>query len=87
MVRQNGQITDELGFTESKVNSSLCFKVEGERPVMPLLYVDDLFLTDLRHAHLVAKHVVRYLKGTVKYGLKFDMNKKTNLHGYVDSDW
>ena len=23
------------------------------------------FLTDLRHAHLVAKHVVRYLKGTI----------------------
>ena len=29
----------------------------------------------LRHVHLVvAKHVVRYLKGTVEYGLKYDMN-------------
>ena len=34
-----------LGFTESKADSSLCFKVEGGRPVMLLLYVDDLFLT------------------------------------------
>ena len=33
-----------LGFTESKANSNLCFKVEGGRPVMLLLYVDDLFL-------------------------------------------
>ena len=41
------------------------------------------FLTNLRHAHLVAKHAVRYLNGTVEY----DTNKKTNLHGYVDSDW
>ena len=29
-----------LGFTESKVDSNLCFKVEGERPVMLLLCVD-----------------------------------------------
>ena len=34
-----------LGFTESKVDSNLCCKVEGRRPVMLLLYVDDLFLT------------------------------------------
>ena len=34
-----------LGFTESKANPNLCFKVEGGRPVMLLLYVDDLFLT------------------------------------------
>ena len=32
-----------LGFTESKVDSNLCFKVEGGRPVMLLLYVDALF--------------------------------------------
>ena len=34
-----------LGFTESKVDSNLYFKVDGGRPVMLLLYVDDLFLT------------------------------------------
>ena len=32
-----------LGFTESKADSNLYFKVEGGRPVMLLLY--DLFLT------------------------------------------
>ena len=45
------------------------------------------FLMDMRHAHLVAKHAVRYLKGIVEYRLKYDMNQKTNLHGHVDSDW
>ena len=35
----------DLGFTESKADPNLCFKVEGRRPVMLLLYVDDLFLT------------------------------------------
>ena len=35
-----------LGFTESKADSNLYFKIEGGRPVMLLLYVDDLFLTE-----------------------------------------
>ena len=43
---QDGQLTDgSIGFTESKEDSNLYFKVEGERLVMLLLYVDDLFLT------------------------------------------
>ena len=46
------------------------------------------FLMDLRHVHLmVAKHALRYLKGTVEHELKYDANPKTNLEGYVDSDW
>ena len=39
-----------LGFTKSKGNSNLYFKVEGGRPVMLLLYVDDLFLTEKRNS-------------------------------------
>ena len=34
-----------LGFTKSKGDSNLYFKVEDRRPVIILLYVDDLFLT------------------------------------------
>ena len=34
-----------LVFTKSKLNSNLYFKVEDERPVILLLYVNDLFLT------------------------------------------
>ena len=47
-----------------------------------------MFLTDPRHVHLIAaKHILRYLKAIVEYGLKYDLNQKTNLHGYVDSNW
>ena len=35
-----------LGFTESKEDSNLYFMVEGGIPVILLLYVDDLFLTE-----------------------------------------
>ena len=46
------------------------------------------FLTDPRNVHLIAaKHILRYLRGTVDYGLKYDVNQKINLEGYVDSDW
>jgi hypothetical protein len=34
-----------LGFTKSKVDSNLYFKVMNDEPVILLLYVDDLFLT------------------------------------------
>ena len=43
---------------------------------------------DLRHVHLmVANHILRYLKGTVDYGLKYKADENINLEGYVDSDW
>ena len=46
------------------------------------------FLTDLRYVHLIAtKHILRYLWGTIDYGLKYEVNQKINLEGYVDLDW
>ena len=34
-----------------------------------------------------AKHVLRYVKGTIDYGIKFSQVKNFILHGYSDSDW
>ena len=46
------------------------------------------FLTDTRHVHLIAAyHILRHLRGTVDYGLKYEVNQKINLEGYVDSNW
>ena len=50
----------------------------------------DIFfaMNKLRHVQLmVSKHALRYLKGTIDYGIKYESNKKINLEGYVDSDW
>ena len=45
-------------------------------------------MTDLRHVHLTdAKHILRYLRGTIDYGIKYEASQKINLEGYVDSDW
>jgi hypothetical protein len=43
------------------------------------------FLVEPRRVHLVAaKHVMRYLKGTMDYGLSYD---DFTLTGYTDVDW
>ena len=40
------------------------------------------FLRDPRHVHLIAaKHILKYLKGTVDYGIKYKANQKINLEG------
>ena len=46
------------------------------------------YLVEPRHVHLVvAKHVMRYLKGTIKYGLSYARDHDFRLYGYIDSDW
>ena len=50
----------------------------------------DIFfaMNTLIHVHLIAaKHILRYLKGIVDYGIKYEVNQKINSEGYVDSDW
>jgi hypothetical protein len=45
------------------------------------------FLVEPRHVHLVAaKHVMRYLKGTLDCGLIYDGDNDFRLSGYTDSD-
>jgi hypothetical protein len=46
------------------------------------------FLVEPRHVHLVAaKHVKRYLKGTIDCGLSYDGDHDFTLSGYTDADW
>ena len=38
--------------------------------------------------HLVAaKHVMRYLKGTIDFGIYYDGSHEYRLYGYTDVDW
>lgn len=46
------------------------------------------FMFESRHLHWVAtKHVLRYLCGTVGFGLRYTSGGGVMLHGYTDSDW
>jgi hypothetical protein len=45
-------------------------------------------MVEPRQVHWVAaKHVLRYLQGTVGFGLKYVKDNGVRLHGYLDSDW
>jgi hypothetical protein len=46
------------------------------------------YMVEPRHVHwITTKHVMRYLKGTIEYGIKYDADCEFRLHGYSDSDW
>jgi hypothetical protein len=46
------------------------------------------YMVEPRSVHLIAeKHVLRYLKGTVDYGLRYVSDREIRLQGYADSDW
>ena len=46
------------------------------------------YMVNPKHIHQVGeKHVMRYLKGTLDYGLRDASNDEIILHGFIDSDW
>ena len=46
------------------------------------------FMCESRQMHLVStKHVLRYLRGTVGYGLRYTSSSDLTLVSYSDSDW
>ena len=46
------------------------------------------FMSYLKHIHLVAaKHVLRYVRGTITYGLRYTSSSGVLLYGYLDPDW
>ena len=46
------------------------------------------YLVQPRWVHLIAaKHVMRYLKETIDFGLYYDGIHEYKLYGYMDADW
>ena len=67
-----------LGFTESKIDSNICFKAEGRRPVILMLYIDYLFqigkeeLSKVGRRRLALEFVMKDL-GMMHYFLGMEM--------------
>ena len=41
-----------------------------------------------RYEHwTTAKHVLRYIRGTINYGLRYTASSDIQLHGFIDLDW
>lgn len=73
-----------------EIVGSLIYIMTGTRP--DLCYVVTKLsqhMSKPTKAHLIlAKNALKYLKGTLKYGLKFEKaNENLNLIGYCDLDW
>jgi hypothetical protein len=46
------------------------------------------FMSEPRQTRwIAAKHVLRYLRGTVGYGLRYASSVDMRLQGYADGDW
>jgi hypothetical protein len=46
------------------------------------------FMCELKDIHMVVvKHVLKYVRGTIAYGLRYTSSGGVMLHGFTDSDW
>jgi hypothetical protein len=46
------------------------------------------FQVEPRHEHWIAtNHVLRYICGTINYGLRYTASSNIQVHGFTDSDW
>jgi hypothetical protein len=46
------------------------------------------FMCDPKHIHMVVvKHILRYVRGTIAYGLRYTSSGGVMLHGYTYSNW
>ena len=46
------------------------------------------YLVQPKHVQqIAAKHVMRYLKGTIDFGLYYDGNHDYRFYGYTDANW
>jgi hypothetical protein len=46
------------------------------------------FMSEPRQRHWVEeKNILRYLRGTITYGLRYTSSGGLFLHGYADADW
>ena len=60
----------------------------GERISYNTVNTLSQYMVEPRHVHLIAaKHVLRYLKGTLHYGLRYVADCEFGLVGYTNSNW
>ena len=80
----------------TKVNAILYRSLVGKLLYLTATRPDIMYATSLlsrfmhnpSHFHLgAAKRVLRYIQGTMNYGIRFNKKEDAKLVGYCDSDW
>ena len=60
-----------------QMSGSLMYRTNTRPEICFAVNTLSQFLSDPRNVYLIAtKHVLRYLRGTIDYGLKYDANQK-----------
>eukprot|EP00253_Pinus_taeda_P006094 PITA_06094 len=66
------------------------FRMESSKPMENPLAVNQLSQAMVRPTKMywkVAKHVLRYLRGTTQFGLWYRWTEGVKLQGFIDADW
>ena len=67
---------------------SLMYLVNTRPDICFVMSTLSQFMCEPRQMHWVAaKHVLRYLRGIIGYGLRYSIDSDMQLVGYTDSDW
>jgi len=67
---------------------SLMYLVNTRPDICFAVNILSQFQVDPKHDHwIAAKHVLRYMRGTIHYYLKYDRRNDVHLLGYTDSNW
>jgi hypothetical protein len=67
---------------------SLMYLVNTRSDIFFFVNTLSQFQVEPRHENwIVAKNILRYLRGTLNYGLIYASNSDVQLHGFTDLDW
>jgi len=71
-----------------QVIGSLMYLVNTKPDICFAVNALSQYMVAPRHVHWIAtKHILKYLKGTIGYGLSYVLDRKMELLGYTDFDW
>jgi hypothetical protein len=67
---------------------SLIYMIHTRPDICYAVITTSQFMTKMRWRHWVEeKHILRYLRGTITYGLRYTSSGGLFLHGYAYVDW
>jgi hypothetical protein len=71
-----------------KLIGSLMYLVNTRPDICFVVNTLSQFQVEPKHEHwIVAKHFLRYIRGTLNYGLRYTSSSDIQLHGFTNSDW
>ena len=71
-----------------QIIGSLMYPINTRSDICFVVNTLSQYVAEPKHVHLVvAKNVMRYLKGTIDYGLSYTRDHDFRLYGYIDLDW